>query len=43
MTEPLICVRNLCVDYPRAQVVKMSPLRDKSAWHWSGNPVPANP
>lgn len=22
MTEPLICVRNLCVDYPRAQVVK---------------------
>lgn len=22
MTEPLICVSNLCVDYPRAQVVK---------------------
>ncbi|EBR0130514.1 ABC transporter ATP-binding protein, partial [Salmonella enterica subsp. enterica serovar Ajiobo] len=22
MTEPLIFVRNLCVDYPRAQVVK---------------------
>ena len=22
MTEPLICVRNLCVDYPAQQVVK---------------------